>query len=249
MFCRSGQISPVNNISVRPTELIESFLPSIGIAGDPRSFKTTLIYQTLARLRSSNIQANFIEEPKPDLPKTKDDDYLLTRYSLAMGHKITNRLVMHDGTSVLLVDRDIYDRIAWLYSHFLLNEIDEESFKIASNYFVRFYGNLIDGLIICRSNPELSMKRDGDRSASGPVMTQPRLRALNTAYKQLPSLIAPQINKYVTREYPFPIIQLDSTEVSEQDSGASYARYSDDFIKSVGTITQLSTIHYININV
>lgn len=202
---------------------------TIEIAGMPRSFKSTLILGTIFNLRTYESPAHFIQERIIRIDKRLNP----TSYSLSIATKSIESLLYKTKNTVYLLDRCVYDQLAFLYTQRKHKLIDRKSYELASKYLVRVLGKHIDSLIICTNTPQISLKRDMLRvkPGTGYVMNNGYLTTLQNAYKKLPKIITDLRKSVGLARKPFPIITLDSTE--------SWKTYHNLFQKSAGTFLHL----------
>ena len=87
----------------------------IEIAGMPKSFKTTLALSTVVNMKTKSVNAKRIRRRPPlSLDKGKDPIY----YTLWYPHQtIPDLLYEKKKREVILLDRAVYDRIAFFYAY------------------------------------------------------------------------------------------------------------------------------------
>ena len=243
-------------------EVSHSNMPTIEVAGQPRSLKTTMIQYSMYQLRSMGVKADFIPEPRIDVDKRKYP----VEYTLLFGAELQKELLTREKKEyeVLLLDRGIFDRIGFLYAQSVVREIDYASYLTAKAYLLTFFSKFVDGLIICNCSSQASLRREGNQTVLRPIMQKDYLDSLGSSYRSLPTNISvrdPFYGPLTPKINTLPVVSIDTTWVGQNEQGRGWKQnlnllhsaseytaevetwdeYANVFFKSIGTFSRIYT--------
>lgn len=187
---------------------------TIEVAGMPRSYKTTLILKNTFDFRTNGLVADFIRERSSNVNKRN----FPVQYSLTIANKTIESLLSQKLSQIYLLDRGIYDQLAFIYTFYKMKIINKKLVNAAAEYLIGFFAGHINGLLVLHSNPEVSLEREGPRKKPGHVLNSEFLTELCDSYLALPKIITRARKEIGFGDIPFPIIELDSTDKWESYS-------------------------------
>ncbi len=195
----------------------------IEVGGMPNSYKSTLILSSVVNFRTKSISAGRIRERPLDLDKQKYPLHYTLGISLnAMVKLLENK----QPQQVTIIDRGIYDRLAFLYTYKQQGKITQRDFRIASQYLINIFAQYIDALIICHASPQTSLERDHPRKQPAPIINQEFLSSLYLGYQKTLPLLADIRDQVGLGKIPFPVIELNSN--------LKWPNYANKFLKTTG---------------
>ena len=170
-------------------------MPTIEFAGMPRSGKSTQLNTLESILKHERKKkVRIINEGDKSSPIDKDNRFQLNAWSfnylanILMEAKLTN---LYD---YLIINRGIYDHIAFTKVLYYANYITEEQCNAKLKYFSKFT-SLEDMVILFMIDPELSMERENkNHPYKGRVMNIEFLKLLFKSYEEIKDIPNPKIH-------------------------------------------------------
>jgi hypothetical protein len=205
--------------------------PNVGIieiAGMPLSYKSTLTLYNTYHFRKNGRKCDYVKERESIVNKR----LYPIHHSISLAAKTIESLLKMNKEEVYLLDRGAYDQIAFLHTYHKLGYLDEKTFNLGCDYLVKFYTDKVAGLVICQSEPQDSLRREGERLRPGFVMNTEFLNELKDSYINLPKFITDTRLRVGLGKNPLPIISLDSS--------IKWKEYKSLFLKSTRTLLQLN---------
>jgi len=181
----------------------------VEFAGSPKSGKTTTIEIVQHFLRRMDFSV-----VAPSEGASKRNPYHLRRDLVAynawtLNYAISELLVSYynvDAPDVILLDRGIFDSLAWMGLLQYRGELNRQEADIIRRFALHpKWVNLVSRLYLFTCSPEVSLERETASKLTmegGTAMNPELLYVLLSQYEQLPSKLGVR----------YPVLQIDTTE-------------------------------------
>ena len=164
-------------------------MKTIEFMGMPKAGKSTqveLLETMLKHGRGSSVRK--IQEGARICPLDKKEGFLYVTWSF---HNTMNRLMeaQQTGFDYILIDRGVYDHIAFTTALYKSGRITEEQYTAQASYFKEF--SFLEDLVLAHViSPEESLRREHKyHNFDGIVMNQDFLAELSDAYQETLPLV------------------------------------------------------------
>lgn len=153
--------------------------------GMPKAGKSTQLelVETVLKHEKKAVMRNVYEGARI-CPLDKKDRFQYNAWSF---HNTINR-IMESKTGCsdyLLIDRGVYDHVAFTHALYQCGQITNEQFEAQANYFQQF-GFLEDAVLVFMVSPKESIERENKHHKfQGRVMNKEFLSALYIAYQEI----------------------------------------------------------------
>lgn len=186
--------------------------PNIEFAGTPNSFKTTGLHSLVTILSRAGVQTKYVEESSPDLNK---GDYPI-EYTFTFLYQTMLSVLNKSRKEVALIDRGVFDRIAFLSAYKDLGTIGHRSIERHKAHLLDLWGKHVDALVIQTARVDTSMDREHSTTDPKNIMNDDFLSQLAFAHKSLEANVAITSRRIgVLTNKPIFLLNLDTTYMNE----------------------------------